>query len=151
MSETDTDAVALRREWEAQQLAAVIESRQRYRADLKRRDELEAKADQLRGELGSRLIKLMEDLDPYVDGTMGEITAAMAGVYLKAARELASLYELTRAQRPVVSPLPLPEPPPVADPGDEVERRRVAVEAARAEGLRQLAVVREKMTRQLGA
>lgn len=139
------DAVALRREWERLQALEVAESHRRRAVDLSRQDAVEAKGEVLRDELGSRLAKLMEDLEPYVDGTMGEVTVGMANVYLKAAHELAGLYNLTRAARKVTVALPLPEPEPVADEEAVVAQRVAAVAAARAEGLRQLEAVRLKM------
>ena len=139
------DAVALRQEWEQQQAADIAESRRRYRDELKRRDELEAKATQLRDELGTKLVTLMENLESYVDGTQGDVTAAMVSVYVKAAHELAMLYQLTRAPRPLTLPLPLPEPEAVLSREEEQTRQRAAVEAARAAGLAQLLAVKEKM------
>jgi len=139
------DAVALRREWEQQQLDDIAESRQRHRAELARRDRLEDAAERLRTELGSKLVALMESLESYVDGTQGEVTAAMVSVYVKAAHELAMLYSLTRAARPVSLPLPLPEPEPVVDAESESVQRAAAVEAARAAGLAQLEAVKERM------
>lgn len=139
------DAVALRREWEQQQEADIAESRRRYRNELQRRDELEAKATQLRDELGTKLVTLMENLESYVDGTQGDVTAAMVSVYVKAAHELAMLYQLTRAPRPLTVPLPEPEPEAVLSREEEQTRQRAAVEAARAAGLAQLLAVKEKM------
>lgn len=143
---SNDDAVALRREWEAQQAADIAESQRRFRDDVARRDKLEAEADQLRSELGTKLVTLMESLESYVDGTQGEVTAAMVSVYVKAAHELAMLYGLTRSPRPVSSPLPLPEPEAVLGHEEELSRRAAAVEAARAAGLAQLQAVKEKMT-----
>lgn len=142
---SDTDAVALRQEWEAEQAALIAESRQRWRQELARRDRLEQKADQLRDELGSKLISLMENLEGYVDGTMGDVSAAMVAVYVKAGHELAMLYNLTRAARPLTVPLPLPEPEPVVDADAESVRQAAAVQAARAAGLAQLEAVKVKM------
>lgn len=139
------DAVALRREWEQLQASEIADSRQRRATDLARQDAVEGKAEVLRDELGSRLVKLMEDLEPYVDGTMGEVTVGMANVYVKVAHELAGLYNLTRAPRKPTVALPLPEPEPVTDEATVEVVRVAAVTAARAEGLRQLEAVREKM------
>jgi len=141
----ELDAVALRREWEQQQVADIADSRRRWLAEMARRDRLEEAAEQLRGELGSKLVALMESLESYVDGTQGDVTAAMVSVYVKAAHELAMLYGLTRTPRPVTAPLPLPEPEPVVDAEGESRVRAAAVEAARAAGLAQLEAVRAKM------
>jgi hypothetical protein len=142
---SDEDAVALRREWEQQQADDIAESRRRYHAEMARRDRLEEAGEQLRGELGTKLVALMESLESYVDGTQGDVTAAMVSVYVKAAHELAMLYNLTRAARPVSLPLPLPEPDAVLDAASEGRQRAAAVEAARAAGLAQLEAVKEKM------
>lgn len=141
----EEDAVAIRREWERQQAALVADSHRRHEAELRRRDEVEAKAHGLREELGGRLAALMENLEPYVDGTLGDVTASMVSVYVKAAHELAALYGLTRPGRQLTARLPVPEPEAVKDAAVvEVERVAAMVEA-RAAGLRQLEAVREKM------
>lgn len=139
------DAIDLRREWERIQAAEIAESRARRAAELQRLDAVEAKGEVLREELGARLAKLMEDLEPYVDGTMGEVTVGIVSVYLKAAHELAGLYNLTRAPRKLTVALPLPEPEPVPDEVTAEAVRVAAVTAARAEGLKQLEAVRAKM------
>lgn len=139
------DAVALRREWEQWRAEQIADSHRRRAAELQRQDTVDAKADVLRDELGSRLAKLMEDLEPYVDGTMGEVTVGMVNVYVKAAHELAGLYNLTRAPRKLTVALPLPEPAQVEDEATATAARVAAVTAARAEGLRQLEAVKEKM------
>lgn len=141
----DTDAVAVRREWEQQQASDIAESRRRWLAEMARRDRLEEAAEQLRVELGSKLVTLMESIESYIDGTQGEVTAAMVSVYVKAAHELAALYGLTRAPRPLTVPLPVPEPEAVADAVSESQQRAAAVEAARAAGLAQLEAVKERM------
>ena len=144
-------AAVLRREWELQQAAEIAESRERHAAELRRRDEVEAKAHALRDELGQRLAALMESLEPYVDGTMGEVSASMASVYVKTAHELAGLYELTRPRRALTPRLPLPEPDPVPDEGVVEAGRVAAMVEARAAGLRQLEAVRERMLPSGGA
>ena len=138
------NAIELRRIWETEVQRRELEAVARREADLRRRDRLEAEGDRLREELGSRLAKLMEDMEPYVDGTMGEPAASMVAAYTRVAQLLGGLYGLLRPPR-VVTPLPvLPEPPPVPEePGEE--ERRVALEEARAAGLEQLASVRRRM------
>jgi hypothetical protein len=148
---SDKDAVALRQEWEQLQAAAIEDSHRRNQLELQRRDDVEAKATQLRDELGVKLVALMENLESYVDGTQGEVTAAMVSVYVKAAHELAMLYGLTRGPRPLTLPLPVPEPAAVLGHEEEQSRRVAAVEAARAAGLAQLEAVRLKMRPQLEA
>lgn len=141
----EEDAVAIRREWERQQAAEIAESRQRHEAELRRRDEVEAKGHGLRDELGQRLAALMENLEPYVDGTMGDVSASMVSVYVKAAHELAALYGLTRPGRALTPRLPLPEPEPVVDEVVVAAERAAAMVEARAAGLRQLEAVKERM------
>lgn len=140
----DNNAVELRRIWEAEIRRREIEASMRHEADLRRRDRLEAEGDRLREELGARLAKLMEDMEPYVDGTMGEPAASMVAAYTRVAQLLGGLYGLLRPPR-VVTPLPvLPEPPLVPEEPDEAAVR-VALEEARAKGLAQLAAVRQRM------
>lgn len=139
------DAALIRREWERQQAALVADSHRRHEAELRRRDEVEQRAHLLREELGQRLAALMENMEPYVDGTMGEVTASMASVYVRAAHELAGLYELTRAARKLTPRLPVPEPEPVKDAEAVSAERVAAMAAAREAGLRQLEAVRVKM------
>lgn len=146
----NNDAVAIRQEWEQLQAEEIADSRKRRATDLARLDAIEAKADVLRDELGARLAKLMEDLEPYVDGTMGEVTVGLVGMYVKAAHELAGLYGLTRAPRAVTVALPLPEPEAVVDEATATAARVAAVAAARAEGLRQLEAVKLKMAQASG-
>lgn len=139
------DAALVRREWELQQAALVDDSHRRHEAELRRRDEVEQRAHGLRDELGQRLAALMENMEPYVDGTMGEVTASMASVYVRAAHELAGLYELTRVRRPLTPRLPVPEPEAVPDEVAVAAERVAAMREAREAGLRQLEAVRVKM------
>jgi hypothetical protein len=139
------DAVEVRREWERQQAALIADSHRRHEAELRRRDEVEQRAHGLRDELGQRLAALMENMEPYVDGTMGEVTASMASVYVRVAHELAGLYELTRAPRKLTPRLPVPEPEAVKDEATVTAERAAAMAAAREAGLRQLEAVRVKM------
>lgn len=141
----EEDAVAIRREWERQRQLEVADSHRRHEAELRRRDEVEAKAHGLREELGGRLAALMENLEPYVDGTLGDVTASMVSVYVKAAHELAALYGLTRPGRQLTARLPVPEPEPVKDAAVVEAERVAAMVEARAAGLRQLEAVKEKM------
>jgi len=147
-NETDVhivQAAAVRREWERQQAEEVAESRARYRAEVVSRDVVEAAAVEVRVELTRRLGGLLDSLEPYVDGTMGEVTVGLASVYVKACDELGKLYGLTRPPRKLTAPLPLPEPPLVVDPSLEVEQRAAAAAVLRAEGLRQLEARRRKL------
>lgn len=139
------DAAVVRREWEQQQAALIAESHRRHEAELRRRDEVEQRAHGLRDELGQRLAALMENMEPYVDGTMGEVTASMASVYVRAAHELGALYGLTRSPRALTARLPVPEPEAVKDEAAVTAERVAAMAAAREAGLRQLEAVRVKM------
>lgn len=132
-------AVAKRREWEGLRDALIEESRRRHSADITARDELESQAKAVRLEVTGRLGRLLETLEPYVDGTMGEVTVGLAAVYVKALHELAALYRVAGPQRPLTARLAVPEPPEVVDP---VAQEAVMVEAAvgrREEVLRKLA------------
>lgn len=137
------DAVALRLEWEAAQHAAIEDSRRRRHTELQQRDAMEAAAMEIRLQLTGRLSGLLESLEPYVDGTMGEPTAGIIAVYLKAVRELGGLYGLTRSPRPLTAALPLPEPAAVDVRGEE--EQRAAVEVLRADGLKQLETARVRL------
>jgi hypothetical protein len=137
-------ALALRREWEAWRDARERELEARYRADVAARDALEAAAVEVRLRLTEKLGGLLEALEPYVDGTMGEVTAAMASVYVKAVHETASLYPVARTRPVGVAPMRV-EPPVVEDPLLVEERRVAAVAAAREEILVSLAAVRGRM------
>lgn len=143
--EADRAALELRREWEQWRDARDRELEQRYRAEISERDRVEAAATELRVKLTEDLGELLEALKPYVDGTMGEVTAAMSSVYVKAAHEMASWWGLTRAPRPVTAAPVRPEPPLVEDPELVEERRVAAVSAARDEILGQLDAVRRRM------
>lgn len=142
---SEKDAALVRREWERQQAAFVEDSHRRHEAELRRRDEVEQRAHGLRDELGQRLAALMENMEPYVDGTMGEVTASMASVYVRAAHELGALYGLTRTPRQLTPRLPVPEPEAVEDEAAVSAERVAAMVAAREAGLRQLEAVRLKM------
>lgn len=138
--------VALRREWEELRAQEVAESRRRWAADIAARDRLEAEAVAVRLEATGRLAKLLESLEPYVDGTMGEVTVGLASVYVKAVHELAALYGLTRQPRKPVDPLPLPEPAEIDDTAAVSEERVLAAAQMRAAGLRQLEARRGKLS-----
>lgn len=60
----------------------------------------EAMSQQVRMHCASRLGKLLQDLQPYVDGSFGDINAAHASVYISAVRELGRLYRVQ--EKPVV-------------------------------------------------
>lgn len=141
----DEAAVALRREWEAWKAQQDASQEAQHRADVAERARFEAAAVEMRLKLTGELAELLESMKPYVDGTMGEVTAAMVSVYVKTAHEMASWWGLTRAGRPV-TPLPLRVEPPMVEDPSAVEARRVeAVAVARDEILVQLAGVRAKM------
>lgn len=142
---TDIDAVALRQEWEAAQAARVADQQRRHEADMARLDAFEAVSWEMRIKLTEKLSALLESLEPYVDGTMGEVTAGMAAVYVKAAHEMATLYQATRPLRaPVAAPV-LPEPELVQSSEQAEKVRREAVSALRAAAAAQLSSVKAKM------
>lgn len=139
------DAAAVRAEWERIQALEIADSRKRFQDEVARRDVVEAAAVEVRVELTRRLGGLLDSLEPYVDGTMGEVTAGMAQVYVKACNELAKLYPEVLRPRKLTVPLPLPEPPPVVDASTEEGQRLAAAAALRAAGLRQLEARRAKL------
>jgi len=142
---SDETAVALRREWEQWKAARDAETELRHHAETVARDRFEAAGTETRIKLTEELGELLEALKPYVDGTMGEVTAAMVSVYVKAAHEMAGLWGLHRPLRdPVALPV-RPEPPAVEDPVAVEARRVEAVAAARDEILVQLSAVKAKM------
>ena len=142
---SDEDAARIRLQWEAEQLRLQEEQRQRHSDELAQRDAFERIGWATREHLTQKLAALIESLDPYVDGTMGEVTAGMVSVYVKTVHELGALYGLQKPLRPV-TPLPVtPEPPAVLGHEEEQARQRVAVEAAVAAGKRQLADVKRRM------
>lgn len=144
----DEAAVALRREWEAWKAQQDASTEARHRVEVERRDRFEAAGSEMRVKLTEELGELLEALKPYVDGTMGEVTAAMVSVYVKAAHEMASWWGLTRPLRePVAAPV-RPEPPMVEDPSAVEARRVEAVAAARDQILAQLVAVKAKMITQ---
>lgn len=120
------DPVAVREEWEARQRLLVAENEAQRRREVARRELVEEKGDRLRVELSAKLVSLIESLDPYVDSTMGEPSAAMVAVYVRAVHELGALYQLQRPPRTPVLLLPVPEPEPVVS---EAVRGAVAAEA----------------------
>lgn len=142
---TDIDAVALRREWEAHQAALIAEQQRRHDADMKRLDTFEAVSWEMRIKLTEKLSALLDSLEPYVDGTMGEVTAGMASVYVKAVHEMATLYQATKPLRPVVPAPVLPEPAVVESEEEKQRATRAAVAALRAQARDQLSAVKAKM------
>lgn len=142
---TGDDAVRLRQEWEAWQRQRELEQEQRHAAETRQRDAYEAAAWQTRLLLTEKLSTLLDTLEPYVDGTMGEVTAAMSSVYAKAAHELAALYGLHRPLREPTPAVMKAEPPVAVDPVVEAARRVEATAAAKDEVLAQLEVVQRRM------
>lgn len=142
---TSDDAVRLRQEWEAWWRQRELEQEQRHAAELRQRDAYEAAGWQTRMLLTEKLSGLLDTLDPYVDGTMGEVTAAMASVYAKTAHELAALYGLHRPLREPTPAVMKAEPPVAVDPAVEEARRVEATVAAKEAVLGQLAAVAQRM------
>lgn len=140
------EAAVARIRWEQQQRAARDELEARYRHEREQLDTFDRVSWEVRLKATEKLSGLLDALDPYVDGTMGDVTAGMADVYVKAVKALASLYAVQRPPRVPVSPPPEPEPPVVAvDDAAAEEVKRLALEELRAEGMRQLAAVRQRM------
>lgn len=140
------DAALVRLRWEQQQQAARDELEARYRTEREQLDTFDRVSWEVRLKATEKLSGLLDALDPYVDGTMGDVSSGMADVYVKAVKALASLYAVGRPPRVPVLPPPLPEPPVVSvdDAAAEVAKR-AALEELRAEGMRQLASVRTRL------
>lgn len=139
------DAALVRARWEQQQQAARDELEARYRHEREQLDTFDRVSWEVRLKATEKLSGLLDALDPYVDGTMGDVTAGMADVYVKAVKALASLYAVQRPPRVPVSPPPEPEPPVVEATEDAEVAKRAALEELRAEGMRQLRATRERM------
>lgn len=136
---------ARRAAWEAEQQRRVLDAQVRAMGDLAARDSFEAEAEQVRRECAARYAGLIQWLEPYVDGTMGEVTVGLAAVYRQSVRDLASLYGLQRGRRPVASLPVLPEPEAVAGAAERVVVEQRAVVERVASVRDQLSSVREKM------
>ena len=131
--------------WELEQVRRLVAQQRAHEADVEARRVFEVEAAAVRRESAARLAALIEWLEPWVDGTNGDVTASMAAVYVQAVTRLDGLY---RGVRRPVTPLPvLPEPPVPVVPDVEAERV-AAVEAAavlRAVVGEQLAATRRRM------
>lgn len=126
------DEAERRAAWELEQRRRLVAQWREHEADVAARRVFEEQAARVRDECAARLAAQVEWLEPYVDGTMGEVSAGMAAAYTRAVGQLAGLYGLGRPRRPVTGLPVVPEPPvPVAVAG--VEEERVAVVAAAAE------------------
>lgn len=138
-------AAAARARWEQRQEAQRLEAEDRYRREREMLDTFDRVSWEVRLKATEKLSQLIDALDPYVDGTMGDVTAGMADVYVKAVKGLAAMYAVQKPPRTPAAPPPEPEPPVVADTAAVEAKKREAVELLRAEGLRQLASVRERL------
>lgn len=131
--------------WEREMLRRFVAQWRQHEADVEARRVFEEEAAAVRREGAARLANLISWLEPYVDGTMGEVSAAMAAAYARAVMGMGALYRgVPRA--PVALPVLLePVVAPVAG-GEEEERAAVAAAAElRALVVGQLAVTRERM------
>src|SRR5262245_3221930 len=88
----DGDTAAKREAWEREQARRLLDAQRRGQRDLEARDRYEEQQRRVREAVAARLMTLLESLEPYVDGTMGEIPAGLAAVYVRAAGQLAALY-----------------------------------------------------------
>lgn len=139
------EAAALRREWEEELQRRATDAQRRHLADLGQRDAYEGIAWKTRGFLSEKLVTLIEALEPYTDGTQGEVNASLVAVYTKALHELGALYSLQKPLRAVTPPPVLPEPVAVVSLDEGQRQLRVAVEAAVAAARDQLGEVKRKM------
>lgn len=144
-SNSQEEAAALRREWEAELQRRATDAQRRHLADLGQRDAYESIAWSTRGFLTERLSGLITSLEPYTDGTKGEINGSLVAVYVKALHELGALYGLQKPPRAITPPPVLPEPEAVVSLDEGQRQLRVAVEAAVAATRDQLREVKRKM------
>jgi hypothetical protein len=138
------DPVLARAAWETEQLRRLADAQRRHLRDLEARDGYEEQQQRVREACAARYMSLIEWLEPYVDGTMGEATAGMAAVYSRTVASLAALYG---GGRPLRAPTPPPVwPEPEKPDAGSVEAVRVAATvAARAAVSEQLGAVKRKM------
>lgn len=138
------DQAAARAAWESEQLRRLLDAQRRHEADLAARDGYEEQQQRVREACAARYMGLIEWLEPYVDGTMGEATAGMAAVYGRAIQSLAALYGLGRPPRQVTAAPSWPEPPKPDESSDRVAVAAATV-AVRAAVTEQLGAVKRKM------
>lgn len=138
------DPEQARAAWEQEQTRRLLDAQHRNSLDLAARDGYEEQQQRVREACSARYMSLIEWLEPYVDGTMGEATAGMAAVYSRTVGSLAALWGVGRPLR-AATPLPVwPEPPPVEADGGEAAAVAATV-ALRAAVGGQLVKVRRKM------
>lgn len=139
------EAAALRRAWEEELQRRATDAQRRHLADLGQRDAYEGIAWQTRGFLSEKLGALITSLEPYTDGTQGDVNASLVAVYVKALHELGALYGLQKPLRAVTAAPVLPEPEAAVSLDEGQQQLRVAVEAAVAAARDQLSDVKRKM------
>lgn len=116
------DVHIARARWEEMRDSDVLTARQRLEDAAVRGERLSVEGVAVRGEVTKRLVVLLDALEPYVDGTMGEVTASLAAVYVSAVKALGNVYGLggPRQLRVVVPPLPVAPPEVVVSSEEEV-------------------------------
>lgn len=147
---SDPDPAAVRAAWERWHATGLLEQQRRHEAELAARDRFEAAADEVRLKCAEKLAAQIEWLEPYVDGTQGEVTAGMAAAYTKAVTALAALFGVSRGRRPVTGRPVVAEPVAVAVEAEAVAAEVTAAVEARAAVAAQLARVRRDMGRGVG-
>ena len=133
-----------RKAYEAEMARRLLDDQKRHLADLAASDSFEQERDQVRRECAARYASLITHLEPYVDGTMGEVTAGLAAVYVAAVRQLGALYQSPGRRLPVASRPVLPEPAAVLSDEESAAAVAVAVEEKRVAVREQLLVARGK-------
>lgn len=106
--------------------------------DLRREEEDEVRSQQVRIWATAKLTNLVEALEPYIDGTLGQISPRHAGTYLQATRELIKLW--SSVHKPPVVPTRVLE----QLRAEAVEVVRAEAEAAREAALEAEVVDRER-------
>lgn len=144
------DPAAVYAAYTREQARRLIDAQLRHLRDLETQQRDDEKRELVRDEVGKKLVQALEWLEPYVDGTMGEVTVGLAAVYFRGLQQLASVYQVTqRPRKPELAPV-LPVPDAVVGGEELAVQRAVATAAARETVSQQLAVVREKLGRNPG-
>lgn len=145
-----SDPAAVWAAYSREQARRLIDQQLRHLRDLEAQQSADEKRELVRDEVGKKLVQALEWLEPYVDGTMGEVTVGLAAVYFRGLQQLASVYGVgNRPRKPEAAPV-LPVPEAVLSADAENEQRAVATAAAREAVSQQLAVVRLKLGRNPG-
>lgn len=142
---TGPDAAAAYEAYTREQARRLVDQQLRHLRETAALSAADEKRELVRDEVGRKMLQALEWLEPYVDGSMGEVTAGLAAVYMRGLKDLASLYGAQHRPRLPVAAPPLPVVEPVAA-AEEVRRQVEASSAAARDAVRgQLEAVRSKL------